>query len=568
MKKDYLFSLVISVLTIYIIWKLDENLVKYFEDRFFLTILVILGFTLYYIFGKNIKKDFSLYIILSSVTIAFMLVGYNMLFYSQRSVIFRIFEMIVISVNASYFIRLGTLIKGGNYKVKLSGRVVTVACFLVMFTASLVLLYVYYPGIFSTDVITCWKQAGLITDPTNRSDAHSFVYISMLALFRLFSDNIFWVCLFNAMLLAITMSFVLGYLYKRGLDIVSIAAIVFLYISCPFNLPLTISATKDVIFTIALLQLTFCVIKMLYEKAEFWKSNNNVIQLILSGIATALFRSNGMVAMMFVAIFIVCFYWKRKSVMLKAMASSLGLVAILITVKFPIYTFLHVESGAYGLASFPFLDGIWTNVYFNNTLDEEIVEYLEETMSLDSWRENYKMKYTNSFVLDYTKLDTKKSISGWLWCLKEHPLTTIRSRLCKTQSIWSVFQNDDTYYSYNISVESHPRAEEYGWYYADVTKKLRTIYCNYFGKRPLLNIFMIIGNGGWNSMLCLVLIGSLISKKEKWKMCTLIPISGSTIALLLCSCFSDYRYVWPMFLTTLIFSAVVLTKREGELVSD
>lgn len=542
-----------------LVWRLDTAVITYKEDRILLSLLIGLILALYLLKAEK-EMCVKSYTLIIAVIVAFMFFGYNLLYTSSHRWEIRALEFIIFGAGAFYAVNIGAElfdIKYVKQPDKLSRKKVTIICFCSMFFASFLLLMIYYPGIYSTDVITCWKQAESIADIYTRSDAHSFLYIVLLAIFQGFSKNIFWVCFVNVILLSVTMACIFGYLYEKGLKFATILLLVFLYVIFPSNMHLTISATKDVIFTIALLQLTFSVIKMLYEKEKFLGKTSNIVQLAVAGVGTALLRSNGLVAALAVCVCIIVYFWK--SVRKRAIVAACTIIILIVGVKLPLYSWLNVKSGAYGLASLPFLDGIWLNVYLDNSLSPEIKEYLEDMMPLEEWRDKYIVEHTNSYVLDYSKLDTLKSIEGWLWCLWNHPMTTVRSRLCKTQAIWSVFQTEDSYYSYNITVESHPRAEMYGWYYLDRTEKIREIYVNYFLKKPFSRGFIILGNGGWNLFIWLLIINNLIKEKKGKKILILAPIGGSCVALLLCCCFSDYRYVWPMSLITLIFTALAKT---------
>ena len=425
----------------------------------------------------------------------------------------------------------------------------------ILILSGVIMSVIYYPGIYSADVIACWKDAINIADASGRTDVHSFLYVFVLSLFTLLTRN----CYLVTVAFILAYSFVIGsflyYLYQKGIGKKWILLVLVYFTLFPNNLFMKVALWKDIPFCIAVVSLTHALAKIILEGGELRKIKD-IVHFVIAFIAVALFRSNGLAAVaLLVGMAIVGGI--RKQLSKRCVNIFVLSICLVMAIKIPLYQSLHVKGGPEGFSCIPFMDGIWANVYAGNDISPDTEAYFQNIMPMEEWKKTYISEYCNLYVLPDSyknkNLDLDSSIKGWAKCFVRNPGTTIGARLIKTDMIWSVFKNEGADLRYNISFHSLQcdNAEEYGWYWSENTHLLRIFfwrYMNYFEK-----YFSAIYRGGLNLIIWLLIIWSAIYSGKKELILIVAPAIGSVLALLVASCYPDYRYIWMMFLLTPFF---------------
>lgn len=421
----------------------------------------------------------------------------------------------------------------------------------IIFVIGIAMSVIYYPGIFSYDVVTCYQEAIDIGDPSTRRDAHSFLYVLLLSVFTKFGRNCYPVTFLFIVAYSLVNTAFLIYLYKMGIKKNWIFVIVAFLSVFPVNMFMMTALWKDIPFTISLISLTHALCKMAVQGQEFVKSKINIAHLFLVLIFTALFRSNGMAAIAgtLVVVFILCI---RDYKYLRGFLVVTVSAAIVFIIKVPVYNMLQVDGTPESMACQPFNDGIWQNIYIGNELSQDTEEYMYGIMPRQDWIDNYRSYYHNSFAFadQYGELELGRSIRGWLDCLKKYPLDTIGARFLKTDMIWSVYKNEGARLSYNVVFDASEvnLEEKFGWDWLEQTQGARVLFSEYFDFFD--KNFAVLYRGGWNLVILLLIIWNSVRYCNKKAILALVPGFSSTLALLFASCFCDYRYIWYMFLLT------------------
>ena len=421
--------------------------------------------------------------------------------------------------------------------------------FSIIFIIGIAMSIVYYPGIYSQDVVTCYREAINIGDPSSRRDAHSFLYVLLFSIFSKFSRSCYPITIFFITIYSFTNTAFLIYLYKQGIKKILIFGLVVFLTVVPVNMFMMTALWKDIPYTTALISLTHALCKMAVQGKKFAQSKWNILHLFFSLILTALFRSNGVTAVIgtLVIVFILCV---REHQFLKGILMTVIPVAIIFIVKVPVYNALQVRGMPESMACQPFNDGIWQNIYIGNEISPDTEAYMYGIMPKQDWIDNYRSYYHNSFAFAdrYEELRLDESIRGWLDCLKKYPLDTIGARFLKTDMIWSVFKNKGARLSYNIVLDAHQieLEEKFGWDWLEETYWARVLFSRYFDFFD--RNFAVFFRGGWNCVIVLLIIWNSIKYFNKKAILVMAPGICSTLALLSASCYCDYRYIWYMFL--------------------
>lgn len=443
--------------------------------------------------------------------------------------------------------------------------------YMTLILTGVIMFVIYYPGIYSTDVITCWEDALNIADASCRTDVHSFLYVFFLALFSNATINCCYVTVFFILAYSFVTGSFLYYLYQKGIRKKWIFLALCYFTFFPNNLFMRVALWKDVPFSIAMVSLTHALTKVVLEGGTL-KKVKDIVHFLMAFIAVALFRSNGLAAIALVGSLAIAGYL-RKHLSKKFVNITILGVCVVMTIKIPIYRSLGVKSGPEGFSCIPFIDGIWANVFAGNDISLETETYLQSLMPMEDWKEKYRSEYCNLYVLpdgnSNPGLNLKKSIIGWGECLAQHPGTTIGARLIKTDMIWSIFKNEGADLRYNVSLHAlqTDHADDFGWYWKEETHYMRILfwrYMNYFEKN--LSVFY---RGGLHLTIWFLLIWNAICRGRRGIHIIMAPAIGNTLALLAAASYPDYRFIWSMFLLTpfLFFSYVIyhleINKVEG-----
>ena len=534
------------------------------DDRIVFSLLTIL-IAFFFTNEKCYNKGGKLNRIVSSILMALLLIGYQT-FYddtafglsSVRIVRFGLFVIWSEALLNEGILLINKLTQNKNVisgEIKKDTKKLRIILFGIIAFIGIVMSLIFYPGWFTSDVIGCFRQG--INIFSERSDLHSFLYQCILALFASFSLNCYYITLTVIAVYALTISSILVYLYRKGLSFKATVIWTFVFGMIPINLLMLISLWKDIPYSLTMLVLTYAIIKLVFEGEAFSAKKLNLLQLGISLVLVVLFRSNGIGSIIIVALVFGILYFIKKLVDKKTMVTVLLACAFVILCKGPIYNALNVDRGPQGFNSLPFLDGIWTNLYYNpSETPEEVHDYFEKILPEEKWHTEYMTGQLNfsSFDDSYANpnIDFNTSVRLWFECLIKNPATTIRARLMKTDIIWSVFRNPDAYMGYNFDPYMDSvgdRENEFGWKFLNGSYVFRSLYYNYLVRIPILSaMFRMIYRGGGALCLMLIILNDCIERKKCKYILTFLPMLGSSFSLMIGMCAQDYRYIYPMFL--------------------
>lgn len=411
--------------------------------------------------------------------------------------------------------------------------------------AELIVFLAYYPGIYSQDVVQCWRQS--LDLGAQKSDLHSFLYLCLLAIFSHLTNNIVIVTVFFALSFAIVFALFMTYLWKNGLRFGYVLCSTICFYCFPNNIYMTVALWKDVPFTIALMSLTYALVKWVFEPERVKNSIGCLLHLSISAVLVACFRSNGMTILAALFIFFG-FRWFCKRSEWKMFAVLSATVTAVLVFKGPVFSALGVDRGPEGFACVPFIDAVWANAYYGADLPAEVEQELSEIIMADDWKKEYDEGYANVYIWKDAywneNLSFKKSVDWYKWCLSNHPVLTIKARLTKTDFLWNYFMCDEAYLSYNcdFGATQNPQASEFGWYYFEGTQGLRNAFAKFFDSSHNLSFLY---RGAIHLTIWLILILEL-RKRNKAAVVVILPMLINTLALFMACCYSDYRFIWNM----------------------
>lgn len=534
-------------------------------DNCVLLVFALIG-GLGFLKGKEVTVLFKLHpVICGGITVltAFQICGYRLFFVNEKR-LFSVLLFLVIIVWTSYYLNgIMILIKWLQKKIivkpekrsNLSRWLIFAIVFGIIIVIEALMMYIYYPGIYSADSLVCYQAASNIL--VERSDIHSFLYVCLIALCLRISENCIVLVTVCGVVFALVFAFYMRYLYQQGLRASWIIGGTLIFCLMPNNAYMIISVWKDVPYTISLISLTYALTKWVFEKEKVEKSFGSWLHIIISAIFVALFRSNGLAVLLGMIILVGVVAIKYVS-MRKLFISILLAGIIVLGIKLPIYTVLDVKGTPDGFASIPFIDGIWANANAGVELPDEISREMEKLFPYDDWKERYRQGRSNVSIWDldeYNKLSLENVIKWYGWCVVNSPKYTIQNRLMKTDFMWSYFRNKGADFSFNCAFDELQNdvildrgANEFGWYHFENTHYLRIIFHRYI--YYFYEHFQIWLRGGIYLTIWLALCAKAIFDKRKKVLVVVLPILLSTSALMLGACYGDYRFIWGMEVMT------------------
>ena len=443
---------------------------------------------------------------------------------------------------------------------KYSERRIWLTVFLIMFIIGLFMSIVHHPGVIVPDMMSQWIESHGLGHLENRRDYMSFAYTCFFAIFTHFTDDFYPITFVCVTFYAAMWAFMMSFLCKRGLSFRGVICTTFFWVLIPINLVFISAAWKDIPYSLCVMGLGTILCKVWLDTESTWLDN---IWLILTFIGTALLRSSGIIVSVFSMIVFLWLMHKEKKLSKGHITAGLMLISLVLIIKGPLYSSIGVDRGPEGFSALPFLDAVWENVYSQNSLPQNVEEYLTNIMPIDEFQNGYIEAYTNAWAIPggYGNLDFGASVKAFLSCLKEYPGTTILARLKRTYNLWAFFP--DTRFlvnnNYNLSIEYF--SEPYGWSYPVAFTKIREWLLGAVAGRTLWEQFcLIINRAGISLVLFLGLLHNLIKTHRKSAVLIILPALLNHVTLLIGCCYPDYRYSYPFIISMIPFTLYVLTE--------
>ena len=423
--------------------------------------------------------------------------------------------------------------------------------FLLVFIPLMMISIVFYPGVISYDSNRLYVAASGLGDPANRSDIHSFAYLVLLRLAQTITTNPYLLVFIQIVLFSVIWSVFFSFLCSRGLHIVVGVFASILIDLIPANSYILCAIWKDIPFCLCLFFVTFLLVIPAYSEAfidTYWW--NALLGLSIFGMTS--FRSNGLVSGIIVLIVLLIIGLRHK--WKKIVITALSVAMLIGFYKGPIFELLQVSDnsslGDESFASAPFIDGIWENIYVGNQLSEEVEAYMYSIMPREEWIESYRENYCNILYVNkqegWANVSMQKSVEGYMWCLINHPRTTLKERLRKTSTIWCGFPANPSIPNSDQPVYIDMTENAFGWDFIGVLRGARELFARWYNDDHLVGAFTsFVWRGGTNLVALIFGFGILAKKRRGLLVLPYVPIFGSIISLLMACCYADYRYNWP-----------------------
>ncbi len=317
-------------------------------------------------------------------------------------------------------------------------------CMAVLLVCWLPALLSLFPGAFAYDASAEWEQVSRWELTSHHPVAHVLwaggLVEGMHALTGSYNAGIAVYTLMQMLLLAYVFASVIRFMKEIGLPVAfGVGALIFYGLSPTVQL-FSISTTKDVPFSAALLMFFLYTVRFYCGREFFAGSRKNWLALGLWAFLSVIFRNNGLyvVALMLAVMMIGCLRRKSLRKRFAVLLGALGLLYGLYTG--PVYQMLDIEAGGtQEMLSVPIQQMARVHKYEYGSLEQSDLDLLYQVIpkeNLDAYRATVSDPVKVGFQEKAFRENAGALCCLWLKWGRQHPLVYISSFLINTVDFW------------------------------------------------------------------------------------------------------------------------------------
>lgn len=419
-------------------------------------------------------------------------------------------------------------------------------------------LFANNPGISTGDTFTCMiRQAQHLH---GSGDWHPAFYCMVLRAIETVWNSTYAVIAVQYFFWSYVCLEMLLYLRKKGFrESILLCTSVFLGFNAGNYIHLN-TIWKDIPYALSIFWTVIILAKLSIDYDDYKHKWYIYLELVIALIGTSLYRKNGIVTYIIIAVFLIIVLRKNVKVWVTVIVSAV----LIFTIKGPVYTYFNiqpVEGGMYIGLSQDIL-----GVYYSGG------EVSENTLQMINVMTNYnnaEYEYTPTWSKQSYALDVDASIfiKNYIDTFLKNPVVMTRSIIDREDAVWNIYLGKDSilrcvnftgtqdsvdgwndYYPKRHYVSLYTQASAASAYTAD-TQWISAIEWR-------CGLFSLLG--------LIAFIYLLIDKKIKKNIILIAPIIGHILSLLLSTGWSEYRYFWPLNLMNPAFILFVILSRNSD----
>ena len=409
------------------------------------------------------------------------------------------------------------------------------------------LWFISYPGILTIDSL--WQMGETVTGAY--SNHHPMWHTLLIQLWtrlgqRLTGDVNAGVALYSAVqavFMACAFAFALSTLYRAGVPKGVIWGVLAVYALSPYHIAYSVTMWKDVLFGGAVLLFCCALYRIMRGLGPRWL---NYGVYVLGTMGFALWRSNGWLALMGVAVFMAFTLRKRR---LQLVVLTVILLAVSFVMRHPVLDRMGVEpADAAEMLSIP-AQQIARVVQEDRALEPEEREVLSQVFEMDTLAKDYD-PWTSDAVknnmrrrgLEYLEGHRLELLKTWLKLGLRYPADYVRAWVEQTKGYWNAG------YDYWI-MEHGVIPNDLGCaatVRAPAARLVIAVIFEAYERLPLFDALHSVGLHTW--LLAASLIGCAARRGREY----LISLPGLMIVLTLmlsAPVYCEFRYAYALFTT-------------------
>lgn len=404
----------------------------------------------------------------------------------------------------------------------------------------------HHPPIHTAIITLCVKFGHLLTGSYNFG---AFIYTLLQTLITCF-----------------LFSFTIYYMARKKVPVIVRICSVLFYALCPTIPFLTITMYKDIPFALSMLILTICMTEIATNLENFMKHKIRIILTIIAVFLVAIFRNNGLYAIILTLPILMLTMKKYK---LKIGAIFLTGIVICVLITGPVYNLFNIEKGS-SKEAFSVILQQFARItkYKESQLTEEEKAAIYKYLPVDNIAELYNPVFSDPVKHQFSDQafaeDKGTLIKTYLQLAVKYPMHTIASLVCNSFGYyypntlgWGVYTgvNEECFTNNGVDygIKEQPLVQ------LPVLDKVN----EFVNTRnvPIISMFLSIGFLFW--VLVFGMIYCIYTKKYNF-LIIYVPILCMWLTILASPVFGEPRYVYSLFtcLPLLIGISLSVNKKE------
>lgn len=576
-KVSMIFFLILTFLSTYALFSYSEEFIeKYTKKKNWIFILLIAMLMAFIIAGQPLfLNSVRIYITLKKLLVYFLLVLWCI---PVELYLLSLLEQTSLKIKEKRESKKN--VKKRVEEIEKQKKKVFWMTFLILTTVWTIVFIGMFPGTITSDSIDQYLQA---LGQWNLNNAHPVLMTLMIRATTIISKNPAFFIYLQILFFAFLISFILTFLYKKGLSKKAIYIFSFLFAILPSSYLLIVSLWKDVIYTIALLWMTYLLFRLCLNEKEFFQKKINSIAFVVATMLVAFFRHNGIGPFLFVLIYFIYLTFKKRKKSYVILTLSLvicyvgfsQMISVLCPPKpskteYSNLTNLVTRSSGQILqtSTLPeYTEKIVTNYASLDLLKSEYNPY-----NVDSYGFNDKISAHQS-TLENPTITTGEAIHAYLLNFIYYPMDTIKERLDGTDILWNMKQPYNSFnhrYGTGIWLPANLSEEDLTILQENLSKnigdeeayipknKIYDLSTSFAYKLGNFFIFDNIISRGGIYLICLLILTLFLFKNNRKLFPMYLPILGNTATWIVLLAFQAYRYIWYIQVITIFMILFVM----------
>lgn len=535
------------------------------KDKRLSTVAITISvlFALFQVFGYTINNYSELFQTIFSnhylIKLFIKFVGFVILFYSIIALIYiyinNYLEKRKRVINDKKDIQNKVDIKKKNIKTML-------IYFVIIFIAYIPYLLQYYPGILSFDSASEIGEATGVQTLTNQHPLlHIFFVLIPMTIGGWLGDYNIGVMLFSIMqmlVMSFVFAFTLLYMKNKGVPKAFVVLALIFFAIYPVNALFSITVWKDVMFALAILLLTICIIELLTNTECFIKSKSRNALFVLSILAVMLLRHNGF----YVGILLIPFLFMIDKKYYKRLLVIAGITLVTIfAYRFIVLDIVKIQKGNSVETISVLVQQVARTVkYEGNELTLEDKQNISKFFNIEEVGNLYDPYISDpvkgKFNHSYYDENKGEFFSMWFNLFLKHPIQFIEAFMYNNYGYWypetwnfiliKGFSSPEHSTLVELDINSTPIIDSV------IVQKLADLIEE--RNIPLISFMFSVGFIFWILILCL---GYNIYQKKTKNILIFIPCLLVWLTILASPVFCEYRYIYSLFVCMPIFLSTI-----------
>ena len=560
-----LLSLIILISSYYLLSNLDKKFNKKYKK---LSIIVSIIFTIIYVICDSIEKTYTIDIINRYLLVN--VISYFIIFYYGINSLFYFIDIKKDNNDRKIYI--------GNKEIFTESRFSFIVNFILIFVIYLLFLLKFYPGILTFDSFNELSQVqGILPLMNNHSILHTEVLMIFYKIGNLFNSvnlGVFLYMLFQISLMPFVFSYVLKFMAKHKVSMVIRILSLLFFMLHPINVIYSICLWKDIFFSLSFVIFSI-LINNLTKDNDYFMNKKNIIIFIIISLLVMYLRNNGLYVVFIT--FVVLFIRYRKTIK-RIFPLFLSIILLFFLSKTIIFNIFYIK-GVEIKEALSMPSQAIARIYRNNNITEEEKKEIEKFYTnkvgevyipiiADNTKNEMNQKYVKDNFGKYVLLNMKLFLT--------HNKEYMESFISNNYGYYYM----NTYYSpifiqktdLNGVIHSE-KISNFMLYMSIVlvlTIMMIIVLWNLNNKKNILSFGLLLPvilclseNIKNNSILTLLFsigfystimfILYIYNKKNKRNISIYIPSIILWLTMLLSPVYSEFRYLYPMFLLIPLF---------------